>query len=82
MNDIFRASDELTNALTERIKAILEAERPTNGDRIREMTDADLARYLSYVCGEAARTRKAYTSFIWETWLKAPALEDKNEQQE
>ncbi len=59
-----------------------EAPKKSNADRIRGMTDEELARYLSCVCGEAARARKAYTSFVWETWLKAPAVEDKNEQQE
>ena len=75
----FKDSDELTNALTEHIKAILAAERPTNGDRIREMTDEELADLLhsQFVIDNAY-----LPSDCWLAWLRAPAEDVVHEQQE
>ena len=82
MSEIFRNSDELTNALTEHIKSLLAAEVETNADRIRSMSDEELADYLSAVSEESVRGRTPISSTEFEIWLKAPAVEDKNEQQE
>ena len=82
MNGFFKESEEFSNAIMEHLKAILDAMPTTNGDRIREMTDEELADYLSAVSEESVRGGTPISSTEFEIWLKAPAVEGKNEQQE
>ena len=79
MSGLFRDSDELTNAVMEHIKTIIEAEPTTNGDRFREMTDEELAAYLSgSSCTpnaniETCRARRGDCYLCWLMWLRKPA---------
>jgi len=53
---------------------------PTNADRIRSMTDEELATWMNcmqsnaYHCGEFGRTNAAYPfdNKAWNDWLKSP----------
>lgn len=56
---------------------------PSNADRIRSMTDEELATWLNcmqsnaYHCGEFGRTNAAYPydNKAWLDWLKSPVAE-------
>ena len=66
------------------IKAPCEYQEPSNADRIRAMSDEELAEFLcgvfdddecdgKYICGV---TIAAYDQFVIAEWLKQPAEEE------
>ena len=52
-------------AKTEKVK--------TNADRIRAMSDEDLAVFLERTQADVAFNNKSKYAFEWEKWLKQPA---------
>lgn len=48
----------------------------TNADRIRNMSDEELAVFLERTQADVAFNNKSKYAFEWEKWLKQPAEEE------
>jgi len=71
----------MTDIQYEFAKAVIRNHKPqTNADRIRSMSDEELATWMNcmqsnaYHCGEFGRTNAAYPfdNKAWNDWLKSP----------
>ena len=58
------------------IKSQCECEKPqTNADRIRTMSDEELAEWLTKVTNDAQRDARTKCDYQWGEWLKSEVKE-------